>query len=43
MDKNASGLILQSKELKYKGKFLSYFIHNYKITSKNKSEDIIKS
>ncbi len=39
--KNASNPILQSKELKYKGKFLSYFIHNYKITSKNKSEDII--
>ena len=42
MDKgNSSNPILQSKELKYKGKFLSYFIHNYKISSKNKSEDIL--
>ena len=32
---------LESKELKYKGKFLSYFIKNYKIISKNKSEPII--
>ena len=32
---------LESKELKYKGKFLSYFIKNYKIISKNKSESII--
>ena len=27
--------ILQSKELKYKGKFLSYFVKNYKMTPQN--------
>ena len=32
--------ILESKELKYKGKFLSYFIHNYKLTPKNKTNPI---
>ena len=33
--------ILESKELKYKGNFLSYFVKNYKITSQNKSEPIL--
>ena len=43
MEGNNSSLnpILESKELKYKGKFLSYFIKNYKIISKNKSESIL--
>ena len=33
--------ILESKELKYKGNFLSYFVKNYKITSQNKLEPIL--
>ena len=37
---DSSKPILESKELKYKGKFLSYFVHNYKVTPKNKSEPI---
>ena len=43
MEGNNSSLnpLLESKELKYKGKFLSYFIKNYKIISKNKSEPIL--
>ena len=36
----SSNPILESKELKYKGKFLSFFIHNYKMTPQNKSEPI---
>ena len=39
-NKISSNPILQSKELKYKGKFLSYFIHNYKLTPKNKTNPI---
>ena len=38
---NSSNAILESKELKYKGKFLSYFIKNYKVISQNKSEPIL--
>ena len=36
----SSNPILESKELKYKGKFLSFFIHNYKMTPQNKSNPI---
>ena len=36
----SSNPILKSKELKYKGKFLSFFIHNYKMTPQNKSKPI---
>ena len=39
-NKISTNPILQSKELKYKGNFLSYFIYNYKMTPQNESESI---
>ena len=39
-EKNSSNPTLLSNELKYKGKFISYIIKNYKITSQNKFEPI---
>ena len=33
--------ILESKELEYKGKFLSYFVHNYKIIPQNKKNPVL--